>query len=201
MIRSPANKMLKERQMTFATVRRISLMIPALAVTFGVAGMNSAIAQPKTAAGTTKAKTERPKSKTLMGTFSQADATAVKIKGKTEEVSYSLVPSTVYWRAQRGVSPADLKVGETVRMNLPGTDDVARVESLSPLTFKFGEDATLIYGQPARMKFERITKITATDIVVGQTGKVAGNVYPDGRIEAREVWVEVEPEKKNTKKE
>jgi hypothetical protein len=174
----------------------MSLIIPALAATFGIAGMNPVTAQPKTAAGTAKTKTEKPKSKTLMGTFSQADATAVKVKGKTEEVSYSLVPSTVYWRAQRGVSPADLKVGETVRMNLPGTDDVARVESLSPLTFKFGEDATLIYGKPARMKFERITKITATDIVAGQTGKVAGNVYPDGRIEAREVWVEVESEKK-----
>ena len=189
--------------MRVKTARRISWIVPALALAFGVAGMNPVTAQPKTTKTTKNAKTDkapRPKSKTLMGTFSQADATAVKIKGKTEEVSYSLVPSTVYWRTQRGVSAADLKVGETVRMNLPGTDDMARVESLSPLTLKFGDDTTLIYAKPARMKFERVTKIAATDVVAGQTGKVAGNVYPDGRVEAREVWVEVEPEKKATPK-
>jgi hypothetical protein len=80
-------------------------------------------------------------------------------------------------------------------MNLPGTDDMGRVESLAPLTLKFGDTATLVYTNPGKMRFVRIAKITATDVVTGQKGKVAGNVYPDGRVEAREVWVEVEPEK------
>lgn len=116
-------------------------------------------------------------------------------------MSANLVPATIFWCYQRGVSAADLKVGETVRMNLPGTDDMGRVESLSPLTLKFGGNATLSYGQDSKVKFERISKITATDVVAGQKGKVAGNVYPDGRIEAREVWVNVEPEKESHEKE
>jgi len=187
--------------MKMVTTKRIGWVAPIMALTLGITSMNVATAQNKPKAKATKAiKTEKTKSKTIYGTFSQASATGVKIKSNKEEMSANLVPATIFWRYQRGVSAADLKVGETVRMNLPGTDDMGRVESLSPLTLKFGGNATLSYGQDSKVKFERISKITATDVVAGQKGKVAGNVYPDGRIEAREVWVNVEPGKKVTKK-
>lgn len=185
--------------MKSATARRMGLFVPALALTFGAIGLNAATAQTEPVEKTTKAKTEKTRSKTVTGTFSQADATAAKIKGSSEEVSYVLVPTTVYWRLQRGVSPADLKVGETVSIDVPGTSQIGRVESLSPLTLKF-DNATLTYEKTDHVKFERIAKITAADVVVGQKGKIAGNVYPDGRIEAREVWVYVVPEKKATPK-
>ena len=186
--------------MKIATARRMGWIVPALALTFGFAAINPISAQNNAPEKTTKAKTERPRSKTLMGTFSRADATALTIKGTKEEMSANLVPTTVFWRTQKGVAPADLKIGEIVKLNLAGTDDMGRVESLSPLTLKFGDNATLIYDKPGKTKFERISKITATDVIAGHKGKVAGNVYADGRIEAREVWVEVEPEKKATTK-
>ncbi len=177
-------------------MRSIKWFVSALALTVSCAGVNPAFAQAEAPTKAKITKSEKPKSKTLLGTFSKADAKAVNVKGKSEELNYSLVPSTVYWRTQKSVSASDLKVGETVKMNLPGTDDIGRIESVSPLTLKFGDNATLTYTNTRRMKFERVSKITATDLVAGQKGKIAGNVYPDGRIEAREVWVEVEPEKK-----
>jgi hypothetical protein len=181
--------------MKMITARRISWIVLTLALTFGAIAANPANAQKKPAAKTTKVKTDKPKPKTVYGTFSQANATGVKIKSDKEEMSANLVPTTVYWRTQKSVPSADLKVGETVKMNLPGTDDMGRVESVSPLTLKFGDNVTLVYDKPGKMRFVRISKIAATDVVVGQKGKVAASVYPDGRVEAREVWVETEPEK------
>ena len=183
-----------------ATKRWTKWLAPALAVSFAGANLSCALAAPAKETKPKTAKAPRLRSKTLEGTFAQASATSVKVQGKSEAMTAALVPTTAYWRTQKGVAAGDLKVGDTIKMNVPGTDDMGRVESLFPLTLKFGENATVIFNTTGRMKFERVSKITPTDLVTGQKGKIASNIYPDSRIEAREVWVYVEPEKKATSK-
>jgi hypothetical protein len=63
------------------------------------------------------------------------------------------------------------------------------------VTLKFGDDAILTLNNTEKMKFDLVTKIAATELTAGQTAKIVSNVLPDGKMEAREVWVVVAPVK------
>jgi len=183
--------------MKTAKENRIRWAIPVLAAAMASVGANAVLAQPTTPA--TKpdkpAKAPKPKSKLIQGSFSQANATGVKVTTKDGEMSVSLTPKTEYWRIEEGLAAADLKVGEMVKFSLKGTDDMATVQSLAPLALKFGEIATLTFAQTSKMKFDRVNKLMATDLVAGQMTKAYTNLMPDGKMEAREVWVIVKPTK------
>jgi hypothetical protein len=88
-----------------------------------------------------------------------------------------------------------LKVGDTVRFPLKGTDGLPTIQSLTPLTLKFGDEATLTLNQTEKMKFDLVTKITAAELATGQEVKIASNVFADGKMEAREVWLVLPPVK------
>lgn len=180
---------------------RFCWTVPALAAVILGSGMHAVVAAPTEGTKPIKAaKAPKPKSRTIEGTFSLANATTVRLKSKDGESNISLVPATEYWRIQTGLSVADLKVGDTVKFTLKGTDDMATVQSLAPLTLKFADIATLTLDKIGRTKFDRVTKLEATDLVAGQNAKVASNLFPDGKLEAREVWVVVEPVKPEKKK-
>ena len=176
-------------------VTRICWAIPALAVVLSSAGANVVLAAPTEGAKPKAVKAPKPKSRTLQGTFSQANATTIKLKAKDGETNVNLVPTTVYWRIQTGLPVSELKVGDMVKFTLKGTDNMATVQSLSPLTLKFSDVATLTLDKIGRTKFDRVTELTATGLVAGQEAKVASNLFPDGKLEAREVWVIVKPTK------
>lgn len=183
--------------MKLVASNRTFIAVPTLAALLAGSVVYPIDAQPKTpsraTAATKTAKAPRPRSKTVQGTFVQANASSVKLNSKDGELNAVLVPTTEYWRIETGITPSNLKIGDTIRFTLRGTDGMATVQSVSPLTLKFADVATLTIDNPRRMKFERASKLTPTDLASGQTAKVASNVFPDGRIEAREVWVIVEP--------
>jgi len=180
---------------------RFCWMVPALAAVIVGSGMNAIVAAPTEETKAPKAaKAPKPKSRTMEGTFSTANATMVKLKSKDGETNVNLVPTTEYWRIQTGLAANELKVGDMVKFTLKGTDDMATVQSLAPLTLKFADVATLTLDKIGRTKFDRVTQLMATDLVAGQDAKVASNLFPDGKLEAREVWVVVEPVKPVKKK-
>ena len=176
-------------------------MLPALAAVIVGSGISTVLAAPAVETKAPKAaKAPKPKSKTVEGTFSAANATMVKLKAKDGEMNVNLVPTTEYWRIQTGLAVNELKVGDMVKFTLKGTDDMATVQSLAPLTLKFSDIATLTIDKIGRIKFDRVSKLAATDLTAGQEAKVASNLFADGKLEAREVWVIISPVKTAKKK-
>jgi len=185
--------------MKTVTSNRIRWIIPALAALIIGAGADVVMAAPAEENKPKATKAAKPRSKTAEGTFSSANATMVKLNVKGVEMNVNLVLTTEYWRIQTGLPVSALKVGDMVKFTLKGTDDMATVQSLAPLTLKFEDVATLTIDKIGRMKFDRVAKLTATDLVAGQEAKVASNVFPDGKMEAREVWVVIKPTKPEKK--
>lgn len=183
--------------MKTVTPNRVRWVIPALVAVVVGAGANPIIAQPATPAAKPEkaAKAPKAKSKMIEGSFAQANANSVRVTTKDGAMNVSLTPKTEYWRIEGGLAATDLKVGEMVKFSLRGTDGMATVQSLAPLALKFGEMATLNFVQAPKIKFERVNKLTATDLVAGQTTKAYTSVMPDGKMEAREVWVIIEKPK------
>lgn len=171
--------------------------VSALAAVLIGGGLQTSFAQPTAPAAKTEkpAKAPKPKSKTADGTIATASATQVKLTTKEGEVVANLVPATEYWRIQEDVKATDLKTGDTIKFPLRGTNGLPTVQSLAPLTLTFADMATLTLNKTEKMKFDIVTKITATEIAAGQTAKVASNVFEDGRTEAREVWIMIAPVK------
>lgn len=186
--------------MKVLTLNRAHWVIPVLAAVITGAGANVVLAAP---AGDMKpkiAKAHKPKSKTAEGSFTSANETVVKLKVKDGEMNINLVPTTKYWRIQKGLAVTSLKAGDMVKFSLKGTDNMATVQSLAPLTLKFSDIATLTLDKIGRTKFDRVTKLAAADLVAGQNAKVASSLFADGKLEAREVWVMIEPVKPEKKK-
>lgn len=179
---------------------RMRWMVPAVAAVLVGSGVSVSSAAPQTKAENA-VKAVKPKSKTVSGAVALADANQVKLTTKEGDVLVNLVPTTRYYRVQSGVPVAEIKVGDVVKFALKGTDENPTVQSLAPLTLKFGDEATLTYTSSDKMKFDRVSKISAADLVVGQEAKVASNLLPDGKMEAREVWVTIhEPKAAKTTK-
>ena len=188
--------------MQTVTSKQMCWAIPAVAAVLFAGGVQSGLAQPTTTTATKPAKAvkePKPKSKTANGTIAQASATQVKLTTKDGEVTANLVPTTQYWRVQESVKATDLKTGDTVKFPLKGTNGLPTVQGLAPLTLTFGDMATLTITKTEKMKFDLVTKIAATELAAGQSAKVASSVFPDGHMEAREVWVEVAPVKPEKK--
>jgi Cu/Ag efflux protein CusF len=165
-------------------------MVPAVAAVLVGSGVSVSSAAPQ-AKAENAVKAVKSKSKTVSGAVALADANQVKLTTKEGDVLVNLVPTTQYYRVQSGVPVAEIKVGDVVKFALKSTDGMPTVQSLAPLTLKFGEDATLVFTKSDKMKFDRVSKIAATDLTVGQEAKVASNLFPDGKMEAREVWVTI----------
>jgi Cu/Ag efflux protein CusF len=172
---------------------RIRWAIPALAAVLIGRTMRASHAAPDTPAtkAVKPARAPKPKSKTAEGTFAVVSATQVKLTTKAGELASNLVPTTEYYRLNEDVAVADLKTGDMVKFPLRGTDGLPTVQSVAPLTLKFGDEATLTFTKSDKMKLDRVTKITATDLAVGQEARVASNLFDDGHMEAREVWVSI----------
>ena len=181
--------------MKTVTPNRVRWIIPALATVIAGAGANIVLAAPSRETKPKTTKAAKPKSKTVQGTFTSANATTVKLKAKDGEMSINLVETTQYWRIQTGLAVKELKVGDMVKFTLKGTKGMAAVESVAPLTLKFADVATLTIDKIGRTKFDRVTNLVADDLTTGQQAKVASNLFPDGKMEAREVWVIVKPTK------
>ena len=186
--------------MKVVTSNRVWWTVPVLAAVVAGAGMSTVIAAPVTETKPKTTKAPKPKSRTAEGTFTSANATMVKLKAKDGEMNVNLVPATKYWRLQTGLAMADLQVGDMVKFSLKGTDGMATVQSLAPLTLKFADVATLTLDKIGRMKFDRVSKLTANELAAGQEAKVASNLFADGKLEAREVWVIIAPAKPIKKK-
>ena len=167
-----------------------AMVAAALAAGTGLTSLLPLSAQTTAApAGATKTATPRTRSRTEKATIAAVTANSVQVttKGGTLEVGRGA--QTEYWRQEDNLAPSELRVGDTVAFTLRGTDGQPTVASLTPLSLKFGDSATLTFTNTNKMTFDRLTRIQAADLATGQNVSVAMNVLPDGKLEARKVTV------------
>lgn len=182
-------KMTKKRTGMCKSVITLSAAPLLAAALWTTAPTTAARAQTGTAPKTTaKPKVERPKSRTAQGTVANVSATSLRATVKDGPWDVTLTPQTEVWRVDSDLAANELKVGDTVMFTLRGTNGLPTVQSLSPMTLKFAEQATLTFGNTNKMTFDRISKMATTELAAGQTAKVAANVFADGKNEARTVW-------------
>lgn len=170
-------------------VIRYSLVAATLAAVAGFTSPPPSEAQNVTTAAGVKAKTTRPKSRTEKATITAVTANSMQVTTKEGALDVALTGQTEYWRQEEDLTPAELKVGDTVAFALRGTDGQPTVTSLSPLTLKFGDTATLTFAKTDKMSFSRLTKAQSSDLATGQNISSAMNVLADGKLEARKVTV------------
>lgn len=162
-------------------------VLPILIATVTLAGTNnSASAQD----------TPRLRSKTAEGTLVQVSSTALKMKSREGDLDINLTPDTRYHRTETGLQASELKAGDTLRFTLKGTDGLPVIESLTPLALRYSDSTLLTLPNDPKLRFERMGSLVPSELAVGQTTKIASNVYPDGKMEARDVWLIIKPSQK-----
>lgn len=171
--------------------RFVLWVLPFFAATVALSGMSGEASAQNTA---------RPRSKTVEGPLLQATTTALKLKSREGDLDITLTPDTQYHRMETGLQISDLKQGEIVQFTLKGTNGLPTVETVTPLTLKFSNSAQLTLPNDPKLRFDRISSSSASELAAGQTAKVANNLFPDGRLEAREVWLIIKPARKTASK-
>lgn len=170
--------------MKFRTRKSLSatLVLPLLATSLCVTLPSVAHAEE----AAKPAKATRAKSHTETGQVTEATATSLKYTGKEGPRDIALTDKTEITRVETGLSVADLKAGDTLALTVPGTNGRANVQSLAPLTLQF-DNATITFSNADKAKFNRVTKISATDLAAGQDIKVVALIQADGSSTARTV--------------
>jgi hypothetical protein len=122
-------------------------------------------------------------------------ANAIQVTTKEGTLDIALTAETAVWRQENNLTPAEVKVGDMIAFPLRGTDDQATVSSLSPLTLKFADVATLTLNKTEKLDLDRVTVVKSTDLAAGQNVAVQMNVLADGKLEARRVTILVDKPK------
>lgn len=142
-------------------------------------------AKPRNRTGTRKLESTITKVETFEG--------APRLTLREGALTLSLKPATELVREERDLTVAELKVGDMLsQISLKGRGNLkepGRVASLAPLTIDLGETATLTLKQVENWSFDRVSPLTAADLVIGQTVALELSLLRDGGIEAKRVAV------------
>ena len=176
----------------------VALAVATIMPIFGIASPvlaqgTSATSAARSTTSTSTSTTPRSRTRTAKSTITAVDTTANTIKvtttAKNENLDVALTPETEFGKEEQGLTAGELKVGDTVSFSRKGFRATGIVTSLSPLTLKIEDMATLSMTKTEGVKFNRHTALTRTDLAANQTISLRMRTGPDGKIEGRRVIV------------